>query len=354
MSTRPARNPLRLFSRRDSQRPNTSSGAHAAPTPSVTRQRSSSLTAALVVDTDDDAMIPFSLTLGPYSHTFAAASVTSVEQPPPPKAEPSSFFRRHTTAHRDRGRQQQQQPPPAILSQRERSTTPELPIQSPPPPDQDRLDPLFTTADSKRWRNKSRGRSGSESTGHAHAQNASKSDVDLRRQSTPLPLHLLPTPYSSHALNTPHQPSSRMRTPPPPSSDLRALRRPSAATTAPPPPPPPPPPLPPAAAASTIAPTLAPTPGASPGRPGKPNFNTTDRTILEELQRTIRARENQFVPRGPYAPRSTSLVGQCSDSGTGMRMGHMWERSRGGGRHHPFPKEDVPYPRNYEREIIDL
>ena len=52
-------------------------------------------------------------------------------------------------------------------------------------------------------------------------------------------------------------------------------------------------------------------------------FSTVDRTILAELRQKIRAREEQFVVRG------TS-------------------------RHHAFPPEDVPYPRSYDRQVVDM
>ncbi|KAA1469908.1 hypothetical protein DENSPDRAFT_928486 [Dentipellis sp. KUC8613] len=52
------------------------------------------------------------------------------------------------------------------------------------------------------------------------------------------------------------------------------------------------------------------------------NFSTADRAILEELKRGITAREQQFVMKG-------------------------------GKKHHSFPAKDAPYPRNYERIVID-
>ncbi|KAF8073742.1 hypothetical protein FPV67DRAFT_763246 [Lyophyllum atratum] len=64
-------------------------------------------------------------------------------------------------------------------------------------------------------------------------------------------------------------------------------------------------------------------------------FSTADRTILEELKRGIKAREAQFVVKGE---------GSTSGSGLGSR----------GKKHHAFPPDEVPYPRNYEREVIDL
>ncbi|GLB38376.1 hypothetical protein LshimejAT787_0502410 [Lyophyllum shimeji] len=64
-------------------------------------------------------------------------------------------------------------------------------------------------------------------------------------------------------------------------------------------------------------------------------FSTADRTILEELKRNIKARESQFVLKG---------AGTALASGLGSY----------GKRHHAFPKDEVPYPRNYEREVMDL
>jgi hypothetical protein len=72
-----------------------------------------------------------------------------------------------------------------------------------------------------------------------------------------------------------------------------------------------------------------------------PQFSTADRTILEELKRNISAKAAQFVIKGSTQGGITG--------GTVIGMG-----KRGGGRHHPFRKEDVPYPRCYEREAIDL
>ncbi|OJT08089.1 hypothetical protein TRAPUB_1024 [Trametes pubescens] len=52
-------------------------------------------------------------------------------------------------------------------------------------------------------------------------------------------------------------------------------------------------------------------------------FSTLDRAILEELRQKIRAREAQFVIRS-------------------------------GRKYHAFPVEDVPYPRSYDRQVVDL
>ena len=69
-----------------------------------------------------------------------------------------------------------------------------------------------------------------------------------------------------------------------------------------------------------------------------PNFSTLDRTILEELKLALTARESQFVYKG-------------QGSGGGMGIGAM---NRRGERHHPYPKQEVPYPRSYERGVVDL
>lgn len=64
-------------------------------------------------------------------------------------------------------------------------------------------------------------------------------------------------------------------------------------------------------------------------------FSTADRTILEELKASIRAREAQFMLKG---------VGHTVLGG-----------GRGSGKkYHVYPKEIVPYPRSYERDVIDL
>ena len=52
-------------------------------------------------------------------------------------------------------------------------------------------------------------------------------------------------------------------------------------------------------------------------------FSTVDRTILQELRQKIRAREEQFV-------------------------------TRSGRKYHAFSPADVPYPRSYDRQVVDL
>lgn len=52
-------------------------------------------------------------------------------------------------------------------------------------------------------------------------------------------------------------------------------------------------------------------------------FSTVDRTILEELGQKMRAREAQFVIRS-------------------------------GRKYHAFPADEVPYPRSYDRQMVDM
>ncbi|PPR04105.1 hypothetical protein CVT24_010678 [Panaeolus cyanescens] len=64
-------------------------------------------------------------------------------------------------------------------------------------------------------------------------------------------------------------------------------------------------------------------------------FSTADRTILQELKATIQAREAHFVMKGVGAP----VVGGGKSKGK---------------KHHCYPVKEAPYPRSYEREVIDL
>lgn len=90
--------------------------------------------------------------------------------------------------------------------------------------------------------------------------------------------------------------------------------------------------------------------GSSAGTPKPPDgksaeprhkFSTADRTILEELRRNITARSEQFVIKGPNGIEKDSMQWGAQGIGTGKR-------------HHPFGKSEVPYPKNYEREVLDL
>ena len=67
----------------------------------------------------------------------------------------------------------------------------------------------------------------------------------------------------------------------------------------------------------------------------KPKFSTADRTILEELKHNLKARLSQFTMKG---------VGVHLTDGTVSR----------GKRHHAYGKREAPYPRSYDREVIDL
>ncbi|KAF9524283.1 hypothetical protein CPB83DRAFT_618717 [Crepidotus variabilis] len=64
-------------------------------------------------------------------------------------------------------------------------------------------------------------------------------------------------------------------------------------------------------------------------------FSTADRTILEELKANIRAREAQFVIKG--VGHTIVGGGKCP-----------------GKKHHPYSKKEVPYPRSYDTEVVDL
>ncbi|KAF4577322.1 hypothetical protein EYR40_009319 [Pleurotus pulmonarius] len=70
--------------------------------------------------------------------------------------------------------------------------------------------------------------------------------------------------------------------------------------------------------------------------PQQSKFSTADRTIFQELKRNIDAKEAQFLVK--FNPRSGSGVSGIA----------------GRGRHHPFDKEQVPYPRNYDQEVLDF
>ncbi|KAJ6585074.1 hypothetical protein B0H19DRAFT_1108040 [Mycena capillaripes] len=71
-----------------------------------------------------------------------------------------------------------------------------------------------------------------------------------------------------------------------------------------------------------------------------PKFSTADRTILQELKRNISARAAQFVIKGGPAES-----GRLSSSPSSLRLG---------AKHHAYSREEVPYPRSYAREVLDL
>ncbi|KAF5369539.1 hypothetical protein D9758_002781 [Tetrapyrgos nigripes] len=88
-------------------------------------------------------------------------------------------------------------------------------------------------------------------------------------------------------------------------------------------------------------------------------FSTADRTILEELKRSINAKASQFVLKGaggvptPTRDSSSSFhrFGGASSLNTSTTL---WGSITGPRKHHPYPKDEVPYPKSYEREILDL
>ncbi|KAJ7134713.1 hypothetical protein C8R44DRAFT_849205 [Mycena epipterygia] len=93
---------------------------------------------------------------------------------------------------------------------------------------------------------------------------------------------------------------------------------------------------------SSLDTTSPPTP--QPQAPGKaspqdPNFSTADRTILKELKRNISARAAQFVIKG--GPAESGRV-------TSTRFARL------GTKHHAYSRDEVPYPRSYAREVLDL
>lgn len=66
-----------------------------------------------------------------------------------------------------------------------------------------------------------------------------------------------------------------------------------------------------------------------------PQFSTADRTILEELKRNISARAAQFTVKGAGIVDGCGIV-------------------RPGKKHHPYRREEAPYPRSYDRQVLDL
>ncbi|KAF7346439.1 Methyltransf-25 domain-containing protein [Mycena sanguinolenta] len=76
-----------------------------------------------------------------------------------------------------------------------------------------------------------------------------------------------------------------------------------------------------------------------------PKFSTADRTILVELKRNISARAAQFVIKGGPAGAA---------AGEGAILGRSASTKRAGSKHHAYNRDDVPYPRSYAREVLDL
>ncbi|KAJ7175947.1 hypothetical protein C8R46DRAFT_1080142 [Mycena filopes] len=87
----------------------------------------------------------------------------------------------------------------------------------------------------------------------------------------------------------------------------------------------------------TISP---PRPPFAQGESQDPKFSTADRAILKELKRNISARAAQFVIKGGPAES-----GRASSASSLMRLGT---------KHHAYTREEVPYPRSYAREVLDL
>ncbi|KAJ7095794.1 hypothetical protein B0H15DRAFT_1019865 [Mycena belliarum] len=147
------------------------------------------------------------------------------------------------------------------------------------------------------------------------------------------------TPRASTSTANPHKS---------PSSSPKVLHKtPSSATVRPPLPHASSGPAPPISSAETISPPFQPRappppPAPAPGTPSAPDpkFSTADRTILKELKRNISARAAQFVIKGGPAESGRAASGASL--------------TRLGSRHHAYNREEVPYPRSYVREVLDL
>lgn len=74
-------------------------------------------------------------------------------------------------------------------------------------------------------------------------------------------------------------------------------------------------------------------------------FSTADRTILEELKRNISVRAAQFVIKGSRSDPSSYTTGSFGWGAQGIKSGK---------KHHPYSSKEVPYPRNYEKDVLDL
>ncbi|KAJ7459936.1 hypothetical protein FB451DRAFT_1405816 [Mycena latifolia] len=127
-----------------------------------------------------------------------------------------------------------------------------------------------------------------------------------------------------------------------PSSSPKVLHKiPSAATVRPPLPKASSGPVPTISSIETIPPPPPPQPHAlGQAYAQDPKFSTADRTILKELKRNISARAAQFVIKGGPAES-----GRATSGASFMRSGT---------RHHAYSREEVPYPRSYAREVLDL
>ncbi|KAF7314432.1 Methyltransf-25 domain-containing protein [Mycena kentingensis (nom. inval.)] len=96
----------------------------------------------------------------------------------------------------------------------------------------------------------------------------------------------------------------------------------------------------PAPTSSPAIPQASPHSPEEPGTSQDPKFSTADRTILKELKRNISVRAAQFVIKGGPA-----------ESGRTVNAAHF---DRRGAKHHTFSSDEVPYPRSYAREVLDL
>jgi hypothetical protein len=90
----------------------------------------------------------------------------------------------------------------------------------------------------------------------------------------------------------------------------------------------------------TIAPPADPDQALTQIHAQDPKFSTADRTILKELKRNISARAAQFVIKGGPAESGRATSGVSF--------------TRLGTKHHAYTREEVPYPRSYAREVLDL
>lgn len=82
-------------------------------------------------------------------------------------------------------------------------------------------------------------------------------------------------------------------------------------------------------------------------------FSTADRTVLEELKRNLNARAAQFVVKNGSCGSGKSPSGASSGiswGATGLGAVGVFN----GKKHHPFGKDEIPYPRCYEKDVLDL
>lgn len=93
------------------------------------------------------------------------------------------------------------------------------------------------------------------------------------------------------------------------------------------------------------------TPGQAHGDGARSDFSTADRTIFAELKRNITARAAQFVFKGAHSASvsNPAIHGYNTDPQNFNSLGRP-----SGRKHHPYAKEVCPYPRSYDREVLDL